>query len=375
MPKIITIEDVKEKIKELHPGSICNFNEYKNNYTKLSLICENNHKFEISYHCIQKRVWCAECIGNKKLTIEYVKKYINEKHQGAICNSDNYKNSYTKLDLICENNHEFKMKFASIHQGQWCAKCAGVEKHTIEYVKEQIMKLHPGSICNFNEYKNAHIKLDLICENKHEFKIRYHDVQQGIWCAECAGVKKYTIEYIKEQIEKLHPGSICKSNKYKNAHSKLELVCENNHNFKINYHHIRQGFWCAECFDLKSEKYIKSIFEKLTGKLFTKTRPEWLINNKTNYKLELDGYNEEINIAFECQGIQHYKLTKRFHKNKNDFKYQQYRDNIKKELCEKNGVKLICVPAIMVKINNVIYTKKLIEAYIEKELNNLHILI
>ena len=44
-----------------------------------------------------------------------------------------------------------------------------------------------------------------------------------------------------------------------------------------------------------SEKICRKYFEYLFNKPFNRIRPSWLS------ELELDGYNEELNIAFEYQ--------------------------------------------------------------------------
>lgn len=82
-------------------------------------------------------------------------------------------------------------------------------------------------------------------------------------------------------------------------------------------------------------------FNRLFNKDFKKVRPNWLINPKTNLSLELDGYNESLKIAIEYGSHKqiHHKAT--YFK---DEKYIQYKDAIKKELCKKNGVKLIHIP-------------------------------
>jgi hypothetical protein len=74
-------------------------------------------------------------------------------------------------------------------------------------------------------------------------------------------------------------------------------------------------------------------------------RPKFLRNDITSgYNLELDCYNKELNIACEYNGIQHYKYTPYFHKDISDFNKQIYRDNLKRELLEKDGIKIIYVP-------------------------------
>jgi hypothetical protein len=80
----------------------------------------------------------------------------------------------------------------------------------------------------------------------------------------------------------------------------------------------------------------------------------------TDNNLELDCYNEELKIAVEYNGIQHYKYIPFFHKNKEAFQNQKYRDYMKREICEKNGIKLIEVPNT-VKIEN-------IESYLREKL-------
>jgi len=59
--------------------------------------------------------------------------------------------------------------------------------------------------------------------------------------------------------------------------------------------------------------------------------------------LELDIYIPKLKIAFEYNGIQHYKFNHFFFNNKEDFQALQYRDRCKKKLCKKNNIKLIVI--------------------------------
>jgi hypothetical protein len=94
----------------------------------------------------------------------------------------------------------------------------------------------------------------------------------------------------------------------------------------------------------KGEIQCKIVLEKLFNKPFTKVRPDFLFNNITKQNLELDLYNKELNLAVEYNGKQHYEYVPYFHKSKDSFYNQQYRDQIKKNLCEKNNIVLIDVP-------------------------------
>jgi hypothetical protein len=91
----------------------------------------------------------------------------------------------------------------------------------------------------------------------------------------------------------------------------------------------------------KCKEFLEFVFEKP----FIKVRPEFLKNPITNSHLELDCYNEDLKLAVEYNGKQHYEFNKMMHNNqKVNFHNQQYRDYIKQDLCKKNNINLIIVP-------------------------------
>ena len=75
----------------------------------------------------------------------------------------------------------------------------------------------------------------------------------------------------------------------------------------------------------------------------TRTVP-WLTNPETGRKLELDGYNADLRIAFEYNGVQHYDYPNHVHKNEGEFIAQKRRDLFKHKQCDANGVYLITIP-------------------------------
>jgi hypothetical protein len=94
----------------------------------------------------------------------------------------------------------------------------------------------------------------------------------------------------------------------------------------------------------KYETRCREIFEDIFKTDFPKVRPSFIVNDRTGKKLELDGYNDKLKLAFEYQGQQHYNFSPYFHKSQEDFANQVYRDKLKKELCEKNNITLIEIP-------------------------------
>lgn len=97
-------------------------------------------------------------------------------------------------------------------------------------------------------------------------------------------------------------------------------------------------------FESKGETECRRAVEHLTGKLFPKARPNFMLNGVSGHNLELDCYNDELKIAVEYNGEQHYKYIPYFHNSKDAFYNLKYRDDMKQRLCDQNGIILITVP-------------------------------
>lgn len=94
----------------------------------------------------------------------------------------------------------------------------------------------------------------------------------------------------------------------------------------------------------RGEKLCRSIMENFYGKPFPTVRPDFLMNPETGKNLELDCFNEELGIALEYNGIQHYVYPNKFHKTEDEFEAQRARDDHKREQCKRSGIYLITVP-------------------------------
>lgn len=68
-------------------------------------------------------------------------------------------------------------------------------------------------------------------------------------------------------------------------------------------------------------------------------RPEWLRTAKGG-RLELDFFIEELDVAIEVQGDQHYQFSSLFHQSYDDFKDLLTRDRLKAKICAERGIKL-----------------------------------
>lgn len=169
----------------------------------------------------------------------------------------------------------------------------------------------------------------------------HHIINKNSWCPKCS---RWSIDELHELANAR--GGKCLSFQINSIKDKLLWQCASNHQWTASSSNIINGTWCPECKISISELICKAYFEHIFDNKFIKIRPNWLINSKTGKKLELDGYCEELGIAFEHNGTQHYKKVKIF---KTDLKYTIFLDNIKKQLCIDNGVKLFIIQELFIK--------------------------
>lgn len=105
---------------------------------------------------------------------------------------------------------------------------------------------------------------------------------------------------------------------------------------------VNQGTWCPECNNSIAENICRVIMEKSLDAPFVKQRPSFL------QKMELDGYNEDLRLAFECNGIQHYLFSPKYHKTHGDLIRQRSRDKNKQKKCIEHGITLISIPYLII---------------------------
>lgn len=150
--------------------------------------------------------------------------------------------------------------------------------------------------------------------------------------------KKLTLEEL--ELTAQRRGGHCLATKYKNSSSKVKWKCSEGHVFDATTRDVRSGRWCPRCsksFFFK-EEICRLSFETIFKHPFPKCRPDWLLNERGN-RMELDGYNKNLKLAFEYNGEQHYKEN--FFSQNMSLQRRIKNDELKINLCKKNGILLI----------------------------------
>jgi hypothetical protein len=245
------------------------------------------------------------------------------------------------------------------------------DKKNIEDVRIILQK--NGFIVISKQYA-ANKKLEVRCQNGHFRKSYFYTLKNITHCSKCTRKtsdisskdkvvknKKESRDFIKI-VNEMGFVYVKKVNKY------MHLKCNKNHEFLIatstllNYK-SRNKYPCVICSNKfnKKEEECRNIFEELTGFKFFKLRPEWLVNHITGKRLELDGYCEELKLAFEYDTPEHFckeVYTQTHGIISNTESSISIRDSIKDVRCKEVGVYLI-------RINNSIED---IKKYVSKQL-------
>lgn len=184
MGKKHTYEFVKEYIESF--GYKLLSEEYINNYTKLLIKCPKGHKYEVGFNNFKQGYRCPYCCGNAKPILKDIEEYMKTFNYTLL--SDKYKNSTSKLSLICPLGHKFEMSWNSFHQGHRCPICvrrSNADKHRLSYkeVKERIESFEYKLLSE--EYIDNQTKLLVRCPYNHEYEVTYANFQQGSRCPIC----------------------------------------------------------------------------------------------------------------------------------------------------------------------------------------------
>lgn len=261
---------------------------------------------------------------------------------------DEYKNQTMKVDIMCKNGHIIEKLAGSItKQGSFCCGlCKRMDMY--DSLLKHITNCNRILVTTFKEFcgmRQGSGLITLKCSKGHVEYKRFHVaiMKSPHDCVECGLDSYYN-----------NVNNILIKNGFKIITPRLEFTgcncvihssCINNHEFSQKATRIiNNTFKCPQCKIHLHEGYTKMVLELLTGKSFCKVRPSWLRNPKTNSPLEIDLYSQELNLAVEYNGKQHYEYIPFIHKRESNYKDTLFRDKSKIDLLCKRRVRYIVIP-------------------------------
>lgn len=311
----------------------------------------------------------------RKWTIEDFQQIAKAK--GGECLSESYKNPLTALRMRCGEQHEWDAWPQNLTKGYWCKKCAkrgAVQRFSMDDVR--VIAASKGLEClslRYTDLRSPMVWKCLKCGTEFSRSLAWVRYKGR----ECPGCRKPSNSYqhpVLPPAEKLQAelrelvqarggiidfGAVGYLGATKRRAYSITGDC--GHEWMARTDHIREGRWCPQC-TMKGERETRLTFENLTGRKFPKTR------SALGCQLELDGFCDEIGVAFEYQGIRHYEVIPNLPGSSAEaLADQQKRDIRKKELCDEKWITLIEIPWVMSREDRA--------DFIRRELENLGVLL
>ena len=253
-----------------------------------------------------------------------------------------YKNNRTKICIICSEHGEFQQTPYKHLLGQGCPNCCGNKKLTTEEFIEKACKIH-GNKYDYSKvkYVNSETKVCIICPKHGEFYQTPHSHLTGEGCPKCCKTLKTTTKEFIKKAREIHGDKYDYSKvEYKNNKTPVCIICPEHGEFwQAPNNHLSQKQGCPKCAELinVSETNLFNFIKENTKYEIKRQKTfKWLGNKK------IDIFIENLNLGIEYQGKQHFKPNEKFGGEegyKNTIKW----DSEKYYLCKKHGIKILYV--------------------------------
>lgn len=265
-----------------------------------------------------------------------------------------YKNNSTKVIIICPEHGEFEVTPGNhLRSKTGCPKCSysnlskQYQKSKEQFIKDA-RKIH-GDKYDYSEvnYTGSFNEVIIICPIHGEFKQTPSCHLQSTGCPKC-GIEqrakdstKTTEQFIIEA-KKIHGNRYNYSKvNYINSKTDIEIICSEHGSFWKNPNAHLHGSGCPKCCKSYGELEIEQYLIDNNIKYITQYEiPIDTSINKTGIA-QLDFYLPDYNMIIEYNGEQHYKPIKRFGGQLAFDNYQVPRDNYVKQYCNDNNIKLV----------------------------------
>jgi hypothetical protein len=246
----LTVEEFIKKSKEVH-GDKYDYSklEYKNSTTKVCITCPNHGDFFQTPNNHLRGQGCSRCCGGIKSTTENFIKKAREVHGDKYDYSKvEYKNSTTKVCIICPNHGDFFQTPSSHLNGKGCSKC-GLRTLTTDWFIGKSIEVH-GDKYDYSKvkYNGTKEKVCIICPEHREFYQTPNSHLQGKGCPRCVSTYRLSTEEFIEKSKSVHNCLYDYSKvDYKNSYTPVEIFCKIHGYFSQTPNSHLSGSGCPKC--------------------------------------------------------------------------------------------------------------------------------
>lgn len=336
-------------------------NEHRKKQTYVRFICNIHQKYGIQekslYDLKRLKQPCKYCNHSmRKITFKHE---IREIHPDIEILSD-YVNGDTPIKckcLIC--NNEWSTIPRSLLQGSGCKICGykkrwdTIGRKTTEDIIDEMKIINPN-IEIIGEYNGAHNLIKCRCkiDGKEWESYVCNLLNKSAGCPECAlnhirEIESLSISDINYRLESLGI-DVEVLEGYTNNKSRVKCLCKK-HNIQyeasVKTLLYNRSSGCPKCNQSRGEEKMMYILKNMGYNI----KPQYIFDDCKYIKpLRFDGYDLENNTVFEYQGQQHYYPVDFSGKGQcfaeSEFNINVIRDNIKREYCKTNNIKMIEIP-------------------------------
>lgn len=250
MGKKLTQNEFLERSNKIHNNKYdYSLVEYKNSNTKIEIICPEHGVFKQIPDAHQKGQGCPRCSGKMRKTKEEFIAESNKIHNNKYDYSlVEYKNNKAKVKIICPEHGVFEQRVDMHLQGHGCDKCSGTFKLTTEEFIDKANKIHNNKYdYSLVDYEKCFIKIKIICPEHGAFEQRPQEHLTGRGCGKCDNKHMTTEDFI-EKAKNIH-GNLYDYSlvNYKQSKEKIRINCRKHGFFFQTPSDHLRGIGCPKC--------------------------------------------------------------------------------------------------------------------------------
>ena len=338
--------------------------EYKSARLRtLEVACNDcGHTWMAVWNDLQCGRGCVECYlskDKKRLDLDFVESVFNDNGFYFIDDDLEYAGCFEKFAVRDVDGYLYHLTHNSVGRGHTPLKFHIANPFSTENVRKWIIE----NECEFEmvggEYAGAQERtLELLCSKcGNQFKSHWISISAGNGCPYCASVK---ICY-ENSLGAKRPDLVDEWDYDKNSLTPYEIaprsekviwwICPNGHSYSAipcnrNHNNPTNASGCPQCQKSKGENEVKRFLNQ--NNIEYASQMEFPKMPRIRRRLSFDFYLPDFNLCIEYNGHQHYRPVNfggiSDKKAQKKYDAQIHRDQIKRDFCNKNNIKLIEIP-------------------------------